>query len=61
MLILLSSIYLVKRLVVTAASVATSGPEFDYSVVDDVPVDSETPVVTSPISRICRLSLRRCS
>jgi hypothetical protein len=34
---------------------------FVLSVVSDVPVDSETPVVTSSILRICRLSLRRCS
>jgi hypothetical protein len=54
---------------------STSGPGFDsswerisqdltsfvLSVVDDVPVDSETPVVTSSILRICRHSLRRCS
>ena len=32
-----------------------------HSVVGDVPVDSEAPVVTSSISRICRLILRRCS
>ena len=32
-----------------------------YSVVGDVPVDSEAPVVTSSISRICRPSLRRWS
>jgi len=32
-----------------------------HSVVGDVPVDSEAPVVTSLISRICWLSLRRCS
>jgi len=32
-----------------------------HSVVGDVPVNSEAPVVTSSISRICRLSLRRCS
>ena len=31
------------------------------SVVGDVSVDSEAPVVTSSISRICRLSTRRCS
>ena len=30
---------------------------FVLSVVGDVPVDSGTPVVTSSISRICRLSL----
>jgi len=32
-----------------------------HSVVNDVPVDSETPVVTSSISRIRWLTLRRCS
>ena len=32
-----------------------------HSVVGDVLVDSEVPVVTSSISRICRLSLQRCS
>ena len=31
------------------------------SVVGDVPVDSEAPVVTSSISRICWPSPRRCS
>jgi hypothetical protein len=54
---------------------STSGPGFDslwerisqdvtvfvLSVVGDVPVDSEAPVVTSSILRICRHSLRRCS
>jgi hypothetical protein len=34
---------------------------FVLSVVGDVPVDSEAPVVTSSISRICRHNLRRCS
>jgi hypothetical protein len=34
---------------------------FVLSVVGDVPVDSEAPVVTSSILRICRHSLRRCS
>jgi hypothetical protein len=34
---------------------------FVLSVVGDVPVDSETPVVTSSILRNCRHSLRRCS
>jgi hypothetical protein len=34
---------------------------FVLSVVSDVPVDSEAPVVTSSILRICRLSLRKCS
>ena len=32
-----------------------------HSVVGDVPVDREAPVVTSSISRICWLSLWRCS
>jgi hypothetical protein len=54
---------------------STSGPGFDspwerisqdlttfvFSVVGDVPVDSETPMVTSSILRIYRHSLRRCS
>jgi hypothetical protein len=34
---------------------------FVLPVVDGVSVDSETPVVTSSISRICWYSLRRCS
>jgi hypothetical protein len=34
---------------------------FVLSMVGDVPVDSEAPVVTSSILRICRHSLRRCS
>jgi hypothetical protein len=34
---------------------------FVLSVVGDVPVDSETPVVTSSILRICRPNLQRCS
>jgi len=32
-----------------------------HLVVGGVPVDNEVPVVTSSISKICRLSLRRCS
>jgi hypothetical protein len=54
---------------------STSGPGFDspwernsqdlttfvLSAVGDVPVDSEAPVVTTSILRICRHSLRRCS
>ena len=32
-----------------------------HSVVGDVSVDSEAPVVTSSISSICRLSLKKCS
>jgi hypothetical protein len=54
---------------------STSGPGFDspwerisqdltaflLSLVGGVPVDSETPVVTLSILRICRHSLRKCS
>jgi hypothetical protein len=54
---------------------STSGPGFNspweqisqdltafvLSVVGDIPVDSEAPVVTSSILRICRYNLRRCS
>jgi hypothetical protein len=34
---------------------------FVLLVVGDVPVDSETPVLTSSILMICRYSLQRCS
>jgi hypothetical protein len=34
---------------------------FVLSVVGDFPIDSETPVVTSSVLRICRFNLRRCS
>jgi hypothetical protein len=34
---------------------------FVVSVVDGVPVDSETPVVTLSNLRICRHNLRKCS